>query len=273
MKPASSGQPPFSTGYPVSPQGLPPSVPTERRYRLDFARTAAELEAVQRLRFEVFNLEMGEGFDESHETGLDQDRFDSVCHHLMIIDRKTEAVVGTYRMQTGEMALLNRGFYTADEFDLKSLSDDVRLNSVETGRACVAREYRNHRVLFMLWRGLVAYMAHNRKRYVFGCCSLTSQDPVLGKQAMEHLIQQGHVRDDVSVTPLAGWECYPAGFSLTDAQRAKTIKLPRLFRTYLRYGAKVCGTPALDRFFKTIDYLVIMDLNELDPISRRMLYG
>ena len=272
MKPATSGEPPFSTGYPVFPQALPASFPDESRYRLGFARTLAELEAAQRLRYEVFNLELGEGLDESHETGLDQDRFDPICHHLTVVDRKTDAVIGTYRMQTGEMALQHEGFYTAAEFDLARLPEELRLNAVETGRACVAREYRNHRLLFMLWRGLVAYMAHNRKRYVFGCCSLTSQDPVEGKQAMEHLIEKGYVRDDISVVPRAGWECYPRGFSLTGAQRAQTIKLPKLFRTYLRYGAKVCGTPALDRFFKTIDYLVIMDLNDLDPISRRMLF-
>jgi len=41
--------------------------------------------------------------------------------------------------------------------------------------------------------------------------------------------------------------------------------LPQLFRIYLRYGAKVCGPPAIDRFFKTIDYLVVLDVDELDP--------
>ena len=137
MKPATSGEPPFSTGYPVFPQALPASFPNESHYRLGFARTPAELEAVQKLRYEVFNLELGEGLDESHETGLDHDRFDPICHHLMIVDRKTDAVIGTYRMQTGEMALQHEGFYTADEFDLARMPEELRLNAVETGRACV----------------------------------------------------------------------------------------------------------------------------------------
>ena len=54
--------------FPVSPQSLPDRELEEGRYRLRFARTAEELDAVLRLRFEVFNLELQEGLDTSHET-------------------------------------------------------------------------------------------------------------------------------------------------------------------------------------------------------------
>ena len=43
----------------------------EGRYRVTFARTRADLERVLRLRFEVFNRELGEGLSESWLTGLD----------------------------------------------------------------------------------------------------------------------------------------------------------------------------------------------------------
>ena len=42
-------------------------------------------------------------------------------------------------------------------------------------------------------------------------------------------------------------------------------KLPTLFRIYLRHGAMVCGPPAIDRRFKTIDYLVLFDVEAMDP--------
>jgi putative hemolysin len=35
---------------------------------------------------------------------------------------------------------------------------------------------------------------------------------------------------------------------------------PRLFRAYLDISAKVCGPPAIDREFKTIDFLTLIDL-------------
>ena len=49
--------------------------------------------------------------------------------------------------------------------------------------------------------------------------------------------------------------------------------IPKLFRTYLRHGAKVCGHPAIDRQFKTIDYLVIFDVAAMDERRFRMFFG
>jgi putative hemolysin len=38
---------------------------------------------------------------------------------------------------------------------------------------------------------------------------------------------------------------------------------PRLLRAYLAIGARICGAPALDREFGTIDFLTLLDLNAL----------
>ena len=258
------------TSYPTLPERLPEPIDGPGKYIMRFASTQAELEAVQRLRFEVFNLELKEGLDESHETGLDRDRFDPFCHHLMVLETEHDSVVGTYRIQTDEMAQTCGGFYSADEFDLEGLPLAVRANAIEIGRASVALEYRNQKVLFLLWRGLAAYMQKNDKRFLFGCCSLTSQDPALGKWVMDHLLKKGLCHDEHTVLPQPDWACYAEGFD--PGPPDEEIKLPRLFRTYMRYGAKVCGPPALDRFFKTIDYLVLLDTQELDRISRALFF-
>jgi putative hemolysin len=42
-------------------------------------------------------------------------------------------------------------------------------------------------------------------------------------------------------------------------------KVPKLLRAYLAVGAKICGPPAMDREFKTIDFLTLMDLEALHP--------
>jgi putative hemolysin len=249
----------------------PPRVEvSEGRYRLRFARTHADLDAVLRLRFEVFNLELGEGLESSFKTGRDRDEFDEQCHHLMVEERGTGRVVGTYRLQTGEMAAAGRGFYSAGEFDLSSLPGEVALNAVELGRACIAKEHRQTSVLYLLWKGLAAYVAHERKRYLFGCCSLTSRDAREGWAVTKLLSAGGHFHRDFFVPPRPGFECdleVNAGGELPEA------KIPRLFRNYLRFGAKVCGPPAIDRAFGTIDYFVLLDVSELDEFSRRMLFG
>ena len=73
-------------------------------YCMRLARNADDLERVQRLRFEVFNVELREGFASSWETGRDQDDYDPHVHHLMVEHSESGQVVGTYRLQTRAMA-------------------------------------------------------------------------------------------------------------------------------------------------------------------------
>ena len=139
-----------------------------------FARTRRELDAALRLRFEVFNLELGEGLASSYETGRDTDEFDETCHHLMVLDAlrmKSSALIECRRAKWR----CRKRFLLEGEYDLRSFSPEVLRDSVELGRACIARAHRNAQVLFLLWKGLAAY-CRTTKAYLFGCCSLTSQD-------------------------------------------------------------------------------------------------
>lgn len=256
--------------YPRFRESLPPSEMREGKYLVRFAVSREELDKVQRLRFEVFNLELGEGLESSFQTERDLDEYDLACHHLMVIEAATEKVVGTYRLQTGAMAAAATGFYSAAEFDLSRLPLEVLEDSVELSRACIAKEYRNTQVLFLLWKGLASYIAFNRKRFLFGCCSLTSQDAADGKLAMELLQREGHLHRSYVVPAKNGFECYSPGFVV---ESPFEFKLPKLFRSYLRIGAKVCGPPAIDRLFKTIDFFVLFDLFEMDRQTQRMFFG
>ena len=244
--------------YPPSPEFLPAIETNDGDYSLRFARTANELDAVLRLRYDIFNLELHEGLDSSHATQRDEDAFDALCHHVIVVERASGAIIGTYRMQTHGMARAGLGFYSAGEFDLSALPVTVLEDAVELGRACVAKDHRNIRVLLLLWRGLAAYLAHNHKRYLFGCCSLTSQDAGEGQQMMDHLVAHGHTHPAWHVQPLPSLECAWTG------DPTVPVAIPRLMKIYLSYGAKICSAPAIDRFFKTIDYLAIIDVRELD---------
>lgn len=88
------------------------------RYRLRLAVTGDDLRTAQKLRFEVFNEELNEGLDEAWITGIDEDRFDAVCDHLIVEDSNTDRVVGTYRLLPGLIAQASGlGYYSAQEFD------------------------------------------------------------------------------------------------------------------------------------------------------------
>lgn len=239
---------------------------TQGPYRLRFARTERQLEAVQRLRFQVFNLELGEGLAESFATGRDEDIFDAQCQHLMVEERSTGQTVGTYRLQVAESALDGAGFYSAGEFELGTLPDRSLHESIELGRACVAREHRSKRVLYLLWRGLVDYMLHNGKRSFFGCSSLTCQDPALGLRCHRQLARAGHVHPDYRVQPHPELRCEASAREI----EGPPVEIPTLFRIYLRHGAWVLGPPALDRQFGTIDFLtyLVIDDRHLRTLGR-----
>jgi putative hemolysin len=253
--------------YPVRAELLPAGEITEGKYTIRFARALAELDELMRLRFAVFNLEMGEGLEESFRTGRDRDEFDDTCHHLIVTENITGAIVGTYRLRPLELAENNGGFYSAGEFDMSRLPPSFIEGAVEIGRACIARAHRNTKVLLLLWKGLVRYAEANDKRYFFGCGSLPGQNAHDGRLIYDLLKMQGHVHPTLRVEPQKGYECRP------DASQAPSfnIKVPPLCETYLRFGSKIAGPPALDRQFKTIDYFVVCDLDAMEPRLRQML--
>jgi putative hemolysin len=251
------------------PAGGATSVTTieQGRYRLGIAEDARSIDAALRLRFRVFNVELGEGLESSWATGRDEDPLDAQFDHLIVEDREAEDVVGTYRIQTREIADAGRGFYSADEFELSDIPPEVLDGAVELGRACIDKAHRNRQVLFLLWRGLASYLAVNGKRYLFGCSSLTSQDPSYGLAAFAELRRRGLLHPTLHVRPRPGCLCEAA-----EIAAAPAVTIPTLFETYLRFGGTICGPPAIDRAFRTIDFLTWLDTEALDPGVRRMFF-
>ncbi|MGB0684626.1 MAG: GNAT family N-acetyltransferase [Planctomycetota bacterium] len=241
-------------------------------YRVRFARDEADLDAICRLRFAVFNLELGEGLDQARTSGVDLDEFDRQCQHLMVETIPAAGgaveVVGTYRLQTAESARTGAGFYSAEEFELESMPDELLDNAIELGRACVRADHRNRRVLFLLWRGLAAYVLWHRKRWFFGCNSLNNESEFEGWRMMQYLVDHDHIHPELHVEPRPDYRCAAPplveGPPDEDAEATLPLEIPPLFGIYLRYGAKICGPPAHDRLFHTIDFFTVVDLDRMD---------
>lgn len=243
------------TPYPSHPEAVPEWEDRFGRYRVSFARRAHELEEVLRLRFDVFNVELGHGPVGARR---DEDVFDSSCHHLLVRCERSGDVVGTYRFMTREQASSGPGFYAGAEFDLAPLADEILDRGVELGRACIARAHRGRRVLFLLWRGIGRYLEHNRKRYLFGCASLPSLDPR----------RIAPLDDGLRRAPTRGLPWLPVR---PDYRRAPEVRdpddeplaMPSLLRGYLQLGAVVCGGPAYDTAFRTTDYFMLLDAEKI----------
>ena len=66
-------------------------------------------------------------------------------------------------------------------------------------------------------------------------------------------------------------QCRPEDFLTPD--KKEDPELPKLFHTYLRIGAKVCGEPAIDREFKTIDFFVLFDVETIEERYYQMFFS
>ena len=240
--------------YPGARDAIPPWLSLRAPLRARFARSQRDLEAIQRLRYRVFNLELGEGLASARRTGRDADAHDTSSHHLMVIDERAGIVVGTYRLATRAMTA-DAGFYAEREFDLGALDPALLAGSIELGRACIAAAYRGRRVLAMLWQGIAAYAAHNRARFLFGCTSLPAAFAPAADAITHALDAAGFVDTNLLVKPRAGFEPDTA----PDAAPFALDAIPPLLRRYLAMGARVAPRPALDRDFGTLDYFTALD--------------
>src|SRR5262245_3942973 len=250
---------------------------TRPKYAARLAQSADEVRRAQQLRFEVFNLELGEGLAESYATGLDVDPFDEFCDHLIVEELATSEIVGTYRLQTGQLAAANLGYYSEREFDF-SPYEPFRCETIELGRACVHADHRNFNLLHLLWRGIACYAVERNARFLIGCSSISSQDPVEGAETYEELkrylvepVLRTQPRPDFVVAGGgdAGWlgaRSHQATPGSTPPATAGASS--RLLRAYLALGARICGPPAIDREFGTIDFLTLLDLQALPAIVR-----
>jgi putative hemolysin len=263
---------PQQTSYPVfHPSPTVPAVAPASAviaecglYRARLASTMEDRLAAYRLRFIVFNLELQEGLESAYENGYDTDHFDDVCDHLIVEHAGTGAVVGTYRLQSGDTAARCFGYYSEQEFDFTPY-ESLRSQIVELGRACVHRDHRTSEVLNLLWKGIMRYSMARGGRYLMGCCSLTSQDVVEGTAVYKALTPYLSVPELIT-------KATPAYAMPLIGETASDAEPPRLLRAYLTIGARICSEPAIDRDFKTIDFLTMLDLHTMNPrIARRYL--
>ncbi|WP_164730480.1 GNAT family N-acetyltransferase [Pelagibacterium montanilacus] len=234
---------------------------------MSLARTAAELRAAQRLRYEVFVAELDArppGADRLAR--LEADRFDPHCDHIIVRDRSRPdavaggAIVGACRVQPPEAA--GEGFSSQAEFDIAPLlARHAGLRFCEVGRSCVARTHRTQRTIEVLWYGLWAYACRAGIDVYFGTASLPGADPERHRAVLAYLHARVGAPRDWAVDALGGGAVAMEGPTGGAMSRARALRaMPPLLRGYLRVNAHVGRSAFLDTAFSTTDVLVIARL-------------
>ncbi len=244
------------------------------------AQTSADVRQAQRLRYEVFYEEMSATPSITAQMRrLDQDRFDAVCDHLLVVDRSPAGevsrwpghsrprVVGTYRVLRQHKAQRAQGFYTQGEYDIAPLvTARPDYSFMELGRSCVLKPYRNKRTVELLWHGLWTYVREHGVDVMIGCASFEGTDPQAHAMALSFLHHhrlappewrcRAHSRLHVAMNRMPKEQI--------DAKAALKA-LPPLIKGYLRLGAFVGDGAVIDRQFGTTDVLIILPVEQIDP--------
>ncbi len=240
------------------------------------ASDAKDIEAAQRLRYQVFFEEMGApATPEVSITKIDKDEFDEHCDHLLVVSYQPDGayrVVGTYRLlRRSAMQKLGR-FYTQSEFDVSPVMGYPG-EILELGRSCVAPEYRSRAVMQLLWRGIGAYVAKFDIKLMFGCASFHGIDPQEHAAALSYLYHYHLAPEELRPRALAERyvEMNLMPKEQLDAKEAFS-SLPALIKGYLRLSGYVGIGAVVDAEYNTTDVSIVVKTDRVtDKYAQR--YG
>jgi len=225
------------------------------------AQTLAEIEAAQRLRYEIFYREMAaKPTAEMMAASRDFDEYDTVCDHLLVIDHELpeeQSVVGTYRLIRREMAARRGSFYSSSEFDVSRLADYPG-EILELGRACVAPAYRG-RGINLLFRGIAGYASRYNIELMFGCASLPGIDPQALALPLSYLYYYYLAPPALRATAIPDKYVDMRQIPSQEIDTAVAmLQVPPLLKAYLRLGGFIGDGAVIDRQFQTTDVCVIV---------------
>lgn len=244
------------------------------------AAKRSDILQAQRLRYQVFYEEMSARANAvASMRRLDQDAYDSVCDHLLVVDtsadpphgepwahRRRPRVVGTYRVLRQEIADRSLGFYTQGEYDIAPLikARSPHYRFMELGRSCVLKPYRSKRSVELLWHGLWTYVREHKVDVMIGCASFEGTDPAAHAMALSYLHHHALAPPE--------WRCraHPHLHRSMDLLPKDKIDLklalktlPPLIKGYLRLGAMIGDGAVIDYQFGTTDVCMILPVEKI----------
>lgn len=235
-------------------------------FLVKLAKNHEEVETAQRLRYEVFNIEQERGLKGAKKYGIDFDEFDEQCLHLLAVEKSTAKLAGTYRAHLGSIANSAKGFYSSKEYEIHGLYK-IADKCLELGRTCVSPEYRSGSVISLLWTGITELLVRGNFSYMLGCVSLNDTDPRTGWAVHEYVTRRYSTCKEFSVIPRPGFKLKKPDQREIDAilsdENALRKKMPPIFKGYLRLGGLICGDPALDTAFGTIDFFILVEVDKI----------
>lgn len=226
------------------------------KYTIFIAKDDYTKQLCYKLRYDVFAKELGAKISIT-KNGLDKDKFDDHCHHLVVYDNRINEIVATTRLLDNDGRNQTDMFYSETEFNMTNIINPD-INFIEVGRTCIHPAYRRGAVLAMLWRGIADLVVSKKIDYLMGCASIPlSRGDKYISSVMSHIHQHHYAPECLRVHPLV-----PLRLN-EDQPHADDAILPTLLKAYVRQGALVCGQPYWDAAFGVADVFILLEASKI----------
>lgn len=227
--------------------------------------------------------------DEGSNKPRDIDEFDLYYEQLIIWDKEAGQLVGGYRFGRGDFIYKSygvKGFYIASLFKFDKPFYPMLKESAELGRAYIVPEYQRKRLpLFLLWRGILAFLLKNPQyKYLIGPLSISKMYSDISKQLIIEFIKKHYYNHQLAqyVKPRKAYKVKIKDIDTDilienfEGQIQKLdnfiediepfhLRIPVLMKKYIKQNARIICFNVDPKFSDTLDGLMILDLSELPP--------
>jgi putative hemolysin len=181
---------------------------------------------------------------------------DLSARHL-VVRNSAGQVCGAYRVSLSSDM---KRFESEEDFVLTPF---LKIDGVkaELAWACVHPDFRDGRVIHLLWRGLADFFKAHNVRYVFGLASIPSVGQKVLKDILAYLNDQNFVMTSDQVKAKRPY--FGVGYFILErgeARRGRRL-LPSLLRAYIMAGALVCAQPVFDADLDCFDFMTVLDMD------------
>ncbi|MBS0122779.1 GNAT family N-acetyltransferase [Thetidibacter halocola] len=232
------------------------------RYRARLASDACDLRAAQRLRALAFH---GEG------DGLDSDRFDAICDHLLVEETRSGVLVCCCRfLPLAQGREIGRS-YSAQYYELSGL-ESFEGRMVELGRFCLHPDWHDPDILRVAWAAMTDYVDETGVELLFGCTSFAGTDARAYYDAFA-MLKARHLAPLRWLPRVKAPDVFRFAARLRrqpDAKKAMS-RMPPLLRTYLMMGGWVSDHAVVDRRMNTLHVFTGVEIAAIPPARKRML--
>ncbi|MFM2390198.1 MAG: hypothetical protein RLZZ437_1753 [Pseudomonadota bacterium] len=237
------------------------------RYTARLADSAADIRAAKTLRYQCFVA----GRPADCAQGIDEDRFDAQCQHMLVEEAGSGALACTYRLMFLASGAQIQLSYAAQSYDLTVLSA-LPHPFLELGRFCIAPgRTPDADLLRVAWGAMARLVDQHGIGLLFGCSSFAGADPARHHDALQALARKhlapAHLR------PLRKHaETVDYATNLTDFDpKSALAQTPPLLRTYLMMGGWVSDHAVVDPALDTLHVFTGLPIASIPPARARAL--